>query len=47
MRPLPLDIAPAPGDFDFLPLLLVALLAIIAMMTVLFLVRGRRNKRKM
>lgn len=43
----PLDVAPAPGDFSFLPLLLVVLLALIAMVTVLFVVRSRRNKGKM
>jgi hypothetical protein len=43
----PLDVAPTANDFSFLPLLLVALLAIVAMITTLFLVRSRRNKGKM
>jgi heme/copper-type cytochrome/quinol oxidase subunit 2 len=35
------------GDFNFLPLMLVVLVALIAMVTILFVIRGRRRKKKM
>ena len=44
MLSTPLDVAPAPGDFNFLPLMLVVLVVIIALVAALFLVRGRRQR---
>lgn len=42
---LALQADPPPGSFDFLPLMLVALVGLVAIVTVLFLLR-RRNRGK-